>query len=62
MPYDSNLSLPICPKCRDTKNIEKRQEHSVKMTYTEYKAYECKECNLYWNTCGFIEEGNNGTN
>ncbi len=39
-----NLKLPICPKCRDTKNIEEGHQ----MT-REYPYYSCPKCEIGWN-------------
>jgi hypothetical protein len=57
MSYDSNLSLPVCPKCRETKGVIRGDEHSTTLTISTYFAYTCILCEIFWDSQGFISEG-----
>lgn len=57
-----NLRLGLCPKCFDTKNVEKCETVICIPTTTQYR---CKECKIKWwtssgtnfsNVSGTIEE------
>lgn len=54
MPYDSNLSLPLCPKCLDTKHVARNQAaYPLKMPYGEFYSYTCHACGFYWESTGY---------
>jgi hypothetical protein len=56
MSYDSNLALPICPKCKDSKEVIRRDEQSTKMNLSTYFAYTCNKCMIFWDSTGFTSE------
>jgi len=56
MPYDSNLALPICPKCKDSIEVKKRETYPIKMSVGTYAAYTCDSCEIFWDTTGFTSE------
>lgn len=53
MPYDSNLSLPLCPRCLDTKEVSQNYVHNTKMSYCTFISYTCHTCRFYWESTGF---------
>lgn len=51
------LNLPLCPKCGDTKQVEKCPTVMLIVTSTQYR---CNNCNVHWwaspgNSSGTIE-------
>jgi len=46
----SNLDLPICPKCNNTKNVEQIKKCTLLTAdYITALWFKCKQCKIKWN-------------
>jgi predicted nucleic-acid-binding Zn-ribbon protein len=50
--YDNNLSLPICPACKDTKYVSKKVKaySTTKLELKEPIHYYCTSCGVEWHS------------
>lgn len=44
-----NLKLPVCPKCSDTKYVQKMNVPILLVVHDSYPWFECSKCEVRWN-------------